>query len=287
MKSFKLVFLNIISVFIIFGCSKEVENIENPNLLDPSKAYEELNIAYGSNVNQKFDLYLPANRTSSTKVVILVHGGGWSTGDKSDMTFLKDLILQDFPNLAVVNINYRLADGNNPPYPMQINDITSVIDYLKDKNTYYNISSNYGFIGISAGAHLSLLWSYAFDTGTNIKMVASIVGPTNFSDPAYINSNNPELQGYLDLYGINPTTDFLEEISPYHQVTASAPPTILFYAGQDQLVPMSQGTDLNDKLQTLGVTHEFTLYPNAGHELGFLEILDAWGKLKLFMQGHL
>ncbi|MCH7523815.1 MAG: hypothetical protein IIC74_02095 [Bacteroidetes bacterium] len=64
-------------------------------------------------------------------------------------------------------------------------------------------------------------------------MVSSIVGPTNFTDPAYLNST--EFQNLFSGFGINLTTDFLEEISPYHQVDTFAPPTILFYGGQDPL----------------------------------------------------
>ena len=203
------------------------------------------------------------------------------------MNYLRDFIRQDFPNLAIVNMNYRLADENNPPYPMQIDDITSVINHLKTNREEYTISNTIGFVGVSAGAQLSLLWSYAFDSTDNVNMVASVVGPTNFTDPAYLNANNPELAGMLGLFGINPTIPFLEEVSPYHQVTASAPPTILFYAENDQLVPVSQGTAMRDKLISLGVTNQYTLYPGVGHALGFAEILDVWAKLKLFMQTNL
>jgi dipeptidyl aminopeptidase/acylaminoacyl peptidase len=101
-----------------------------------------------------------------------------------------------------------------------------------------------------------------------------------------LNNTNPELQALLDLYGVDASTAYLEEVSPYHQVTASAPPTILFYGGLDPLVPTTQGTDLRDKLQTLGVTHEFTLYPNAGHGWIGLDLLDTSLKLKAFIETH-
>ena len=203
------------------------------------------------------------------------------------MNGFRDIIRQDLANVAIVNMNYRLADANNNPYPMQINDITTVINHLKSNQDEYVISDDFGFIGVSAGAHLSLLWSYGFDTTNNIKMVCSIVGPTNFTDPAYLNNTNPELQDILDLYGVNPTTTFLEEVSPYHRATTSSPPTILFYGGQDPLIPTTQGTDMRDKLQSLGVTHQFTLYPDAGHGWIGLELIDTWNKLKLFTQAHL
>lgn len=287
MNTVKSTFLIFVTAIAIFSCSNETATEELTTNLDPSKYHQELNISYGEDTDQKFDLYLPANRTANTKVMILVHGGGWSSGDKADMNPIKDLVRQDFPNLAIANINYRLSDQNNAPYPMQMDDITSIVNYLKDNKTTYTISDAFGFIGTSAGAHLSLLWSYAFDASNNVNMVCSIVGPTNFTDPAYLNNTNPDLQALLDLYGENATTAFLEETSPYHQATVLSPPTILFYGGQDPLIPTTQGTAMRDKLQSLGVTHEFTLYPNAGHGWIGLELIDTWVKLKVFINSYL
>ncbi|MFD1161867.1 MULTISPECIES: alpha/beta hydrolase [Hwangdonia] len=287
MNALKSTFLILIITLVAFSCSNETATEDPITSLDPSKYYEELNISYGEDADQKFDLYLPANRTANTKLMVLVHGGGWSAGDKAEMNPIKDLLRQDFPNLAIVNINYRLADENNNPYPMQMEDITTIINHLKDNKINYTISEAIGFIGTSAGGHLSLLWSYAFDANTNVNMVCSIVGPTNLTDPAYLNNTNPVLQELLDLYGANATTDFLEEVSPFHQATVLSPPTILFYGGQDPLIPTTQGTDMRDKLQSLGVTHEFTLYPNAGHGWIGLELLDTWVKLKVFINNHL
>ena len=282
MRPIKLVFVLCCIAIGVISCS--TDNSNNTGSL----AYtQHINVSYGNDSDQKFDIYLPANRTIETKVLILIHGGGWSSGDKSDMNGFRDIIRQDLANVAIVNMNYRLADANNNPYPMQINDITTVINHLKSNQDEYVISDDFGFIGVSAGAHLSLLWSYGFDTTNNIKMVCSIVGPTNFTDPAYLNNTNTELQDILDLYGVNPTTTFLEEVSPYHRATTSSPPTILFYGGQDPLIPTTQGTDMRDKLQSLGVTHQFTLYPDAGHGWIGLELIDTWNKLKLFTQAHL
>lgn len=287
MKLLKFAVLNLIVIISLLSCSDDNNTTsETEIILNPSEYYEALNISYGDDANQVFDLYLPANRTASTKTIILVHGGGWSSGDKTDMNDFKNIIRQDFPNTAIANINYRLADTNNLPYPMQINDITSVINHLKTNEINYTISNNIGFIGLSAGAHLSLLYSYAFDTDNNVNMVCSIVGPTNFTDPAYLNPN-PLIKPLIDLFGIEPETSFLEEVSPYHQANASSPATILFYGGQDPLIPTTQGTDMRDKLINLDVTQQFTLYPEAGHGWVGLDLLDTWLKLKVFIETHL
>ena len=288
MNTPKSTLLSIICLFILYSCSKnEVIELPDTDSLDPTVYYEALNVSYGNDAKQTFDIYLPANRTEDTKIMVLVHGGGWSGGDKSEMNAFRDFVKQELPNLAIVNMNYRLADDNNSPYPMQINDITSVINYLKENRENYTIDDDFGFVGVSAGGHLSLLWSYAFDTDNDVKMVCSVVGPTNFTDSAYLNNTDPALQELIDLFGIDPTTEFLEEVSPLHRVTASAPPTILFYGGQDPLIPTTQGTAMRDKLEMLGVTHQFTLYPNAGHGWVGLDLLDTGIKLKAFTQTHL
>lgn len=287
MKTIKYTLLLFFTALAISSCSDNSYNADDPQDQMPLEFRQELNVSYGSDSDQVFDIYLPEGRTLDTKVMVLVHGGGWTSGDKADMNYLRDIILQDLPDVAIVNINYRLADETNQPYPMQINDITTIINMLKANQSDYVISDDFGFVGVSAGAHLSMLWSYAFDTNSDSKMVASIVGPTNFTDPAYLENENPLLQEILDTFGLDTSIPFLEEVSPYHQVTNDAPPTILFYGGQDPLIPTSQGVDMEAKLAALGVTHQFTLYPNAGHGWIGIELLDTWTKLKAFTQTHL
>ena len=285
MKTIKYTFIICLTIITFISCNSEDSDIAGP---DPLESFEELNISYGADSNQVFDLYLPFGRTLETKTVILVHGGGWSSGDKSDMNIFKDYIKTQMPDYAIANINYRLADDDNPPYPMQINDITSVVDYLSANQNNYVISENIGFVGVSAGAHLSLLWSYAFDTENKTEMVCSVVGPTNFTDPAYLNNtDNPILQELINTIGVDTSIPFLEEVSPYHQVTSASPPTILFYGGQDPLIPTTQGTDMQNKLQELNVVHEFTLYAEEGHGWIGLNLLDTTVRLKAFMETHL
>ena len=284
MKDFKLLYIYLFVVTLFISCSSDDSDVITT---DPLDAYEELNISYGSDSDQVFDLYLPANRTADTKTIILIHGGGWTSGDKTDMNVFKEYIKDQISGYAVVNMNYRLADENNQPYPMQINDITSVVNYLENNIIDYTISNEIGFVGVSAGAHLSLLWSYAFDTENQTDMVCSVVGPTNFTDPAYLNNTDPVLQEIIDTFGIDASTPFLEEVSPYHRATSTSPPTILFYGGQDPLIPTTQGTAMRDKLEELNVPHEFTLYPNEGHGWVGLNLFDTSVKLRVFIETYM
>lgn len=273
-----------------FSSSDDSQELTPQNdTLSLSSSYKELlNVSYGSDATQVYDIYLPEDRTTDTKTIILVHGSSWiSSGDKNDMNGFKDSILKDLPCYAIVNINYRLANENTQPYPMQLNDVTSMINHLKKNKFEYKISENYGFIGISSGAHLSLLWSYTHDIENNINMVASIVGPTNLDAPEYVNSSAPQLKTLITTFGNDASSEYLKKVSPFHQVTTIAPPTILFNGGQDPLVPTNQGISMHAKLTQLNVVHEFTLYPDEGHGWIDLNLFDTWTKLKIFTQKHL
>lgn len=242
------------------------------------------NVAYGSSNQQVFDLYLPANRTTNTKTLILVHGGGWTAGDKADMNYVTNIIKQYLPGYAIANINYRLATAGNPAFPMQIDDLAAVVAKLKNTDEYV-ISDNFGFIGVSAGAHLSMLYGYAYDTNSNVKMVASIVGPTDFTDVNYL--NNPTLAPMFEMatgvsYASNPA--YYQQLSPLSRATSSSPPTILFYGNQDPLIPTTQGVNMHNRLDQLSVYNEFNLY-NGGHgDWIITDQLDAYGKLVTFVQ---
>jgi len=287
-KSFYLGILSLL-LFLSYSCSSddpELNTTPSPN--DPSTvvAATMLDVSYGADEDQKYDLYLPQDRTLNTKVIILVHGGSWVSGDKSDMNNFVQLIQNDLPAYAIVNINYRLANETTSPFPMQLNDITAIINDLKARNEEFIISEDYAFLGSSAGGHLSLLWSYAYDTQGDVNMVTSIVGPTNLADEAYINSDNPEIQQIYNALGAEIAIPFLEAFSPFHQVTNAAPPTALFYGGQDPLIPNSQGMDLSNRLTELGVTHEFTFYPQEGHGWDGENAIDTWNKFIAFVNEH-
>ncbi len=289
-KISKLLSVSLIILFISSCSSNDVEEIINlPEL--PLDEIELINVSYGDDSKQKYDIYLPKDRTSSlTKVFVLIHGGAWIGGDKSNMDYLAGLLKIQFPDYAIVNINYRLASLTTPAFPMQIDDIQSVISDLKSKSDEYQISDAYGFIGTSAGAHLSMLYTYGFDNFNDVEMVCSIVGPTNFTDTNYL--NNPDYEEQMVsiqlIMGVEYDTNpqFYEDLSPYHIVTSSAPPTILFYGGQDDLIPTSQGVDMHEKLDAIGVTNEFTLYENEGHGWEGANSVDTMTKLSNFISSY-
>ncbi len=276
------IILSFLLLTFLFSCSSS--NNEIIPIVEDLPASTLLNQSYGIDSQQKFDLYLPENRSENkTKTIILVHGGSWVGGDKNDMNYLIPIIKQNFPDYAIANINYRLANASRYAFPMQNEDLEAVFNKLKNDNN--GISDNFGFIGTSAGGHLSMLYSYSNNSNNNIKMVVSIVGPTNFKDENYTN-NSIFASQYLTLtgfeYSANP--EYFEQLSPLFRATATSPPTLLLYGNADSLIPNTQHQDLNIKLTQLGVYNELKVYDGGHGNWSQTDLLDASTRLINFVR---
>ena len=166
-----------------------------------------LNVSYGTNAQQKMDVYLPADRnTTSTKVIIMIHGGGWNTGDKSDFDQYVDSLKKREPTYAIFNINYRLA--NTPDlFPAQELDVKAAVEFIYNKRQEYQVTDKFVLIGASAGAHLALLQGYKYSTPVKPKTIIDFFGPTDLV-AMYNNPPNPLVQPLLlSVTGGTPTTN--------------------------------------------------------------------------------
>ncbi len=236
---------------------------------DPEVSYEAnqeynlQNISYGTDNQQKMDIYLPANRNSNTKVFVLIHGGGWSGGDKADFTYLLNSLKMYYPDHAIINMNYRLATESSPAYPKQINDIQAALTEISSEK--YQVSSQFFLFGASAGGHLSLLYAYGFDPEHHVKGICNTVGPSDLTDPNYL--DNPIYSSAYNVLisGGKQNQAGVQAVSPALHVTPSSPPTISFYGDTDPLVPLTQMARLHNALNTHGVYNEATMYQGAGH----------------------
>lgn len=291
MKNFTSIFSSIVLIFwFTTSCNSDDDN----TIPEPDFALEaevRLNVSYGSHSKQVYDLYLPEGRTQeNTKMIVLVHGGGWTAGDKSDMSEFVDYLRENHPDYAIANINYVLADIGVPAFPNQFLDLGRVIDQLTAQQHDLQIQPQFGLIGTSAGAHISLMYDYVYDTTNQVKFVADIVGPTDFTDPFY--ADNPNFPFFLQLLtdsnAYPPGTNLAEELSPVHQVTTSSSPTIMFYGFSDPIVPISNAVTLKDALSQATISHSLHIY-SGGHGDDWSEgqLEDLKNNLEAFILTHL
>ncbi len=247
------------------------------------------NVSYGSDPVQKMDIYLPANRnSSSTKAMIMIHGGAWISGDKSDFDSVVNYFRTQLPDYAFFNINYRLAtlSGGNA-WPVPIEDINAAFNYINTNSGEYEFNADKIVVaGASAGAHLALLKAYKFNTGGKIKAVVDLFGPTDIKAMYNYDVNYSIL--FNNFFSGTPATNafMYQNASPLFDVTSSSPPTIIFHGGIDAVVPKLQSDSLYNRLINANVAREYHVYPAEGHGWYGSTTLDTYAKIFAFIKQH-
>ena len=287
---------------LAFSCSSSFEEvgpiIEVPPMEEqeilPLEELALLDVSYGASQEQVYDLYLPANRSvTKTKVIVLVHGGGWIEGDKDAMTPFIELIKEQHPNHAIVNMNYvlaKIAPGVTPAFPNQFLDIDKVIEKLTADKESLEILPEFGMIGTSAGAHLSLMYDFVYDVEDRVKFVVDIVGPSDFTDPFF--SEDPNfalaLSLFVDESKYPDGTNYAEATSPAFNVSAASSPVAMFYGDQDPLVPLTNGETLDAALTAFDIPHNFTIYEGGhGNDWSETNILDLQVQISGYIGDYL
>jgi acetyl esterase/lipase len=248
---------------------------------DDQNTYTDL--SYGSSESQKLDLFFPDTEDEKLNAVLFIHGGAWIGGDKEDYASFVQKMRDR--GLIAATMNYRLLLEGAHAGDM-LNDVDAAITLIKEKADDKGIAVNKLILmGASAGAHLSLLYSYKSHVASPIP-IAFCVGlssPTDFLDPNYytdIPSNSPEAQAKFWLmsaltgtlitasnYTSAQTVKNLESISPIQYVASGVPPTLLAVGLKDDTVPPSNTTRLRAALDAVGVVNYCYEYPNSGHGL--------------------
>lgn len=246
-------------------------------------------VAYGQYPAQKMDVYLPAGRTiGTTPVLILLHGGGWISGDKSDFQPYVDSFQRRFPNYAIFNVNYRLATFSYTNlYPTQEEDVKAALAFIYNKRNDYLVSDRFILLGASAGGNLALLQGYKQSQPVRAKAVINFFGPADMT--ALYHSADPRMRTALQAFmGGTPASNpgNYTNASPVHFITAQTPPTLLLYGGADRLVPPAQNRLLENKLQQARVPHKTVYYPALGHGWYGEKLSDSFDQIETFLKTY-
>ncbi|HNP53663.1 MAG TPA: alpha/beta hydrolase [Ferruginibacter sp.] len=268
----------------LFSCSKSDDTSNGTG----TAAKTMLNVSYGSAALQNMDIYLPANRNSNTKVMFIIHGGGWSGGDKSDMNPYVDTMKRRKPDYAIININYRLALSGSNLFPTQENDVKQAIEFIYTHRNEYTISDRFVLVGASAGGHLALLQGYKYDAPVKPKAIIDFFGPTDMKDMY----EHPVLTGgdlpILAVMGATPQQDSLlyAHSSPINYVSATCPPTMILQGGADVIVNPLQSQTLYARLQLAGIPAQLAFYPSQGHGWIGPDLTDSFNQIDAFLNSY-
>lgn len=283
------------------GCSKSGNEDDTP----ATEQQVTTNIAYGAHPQQQMDVYLPANRTAQTPLVIFLHGGGFVAGDKNDTKKMAEFFTAK--GYAVVNANYRLVDATgleqspvlHQPSSIKISDqladIKALVNKIATLAPGWGISTgNWILAGHSAGATLALLYAHGdANSDGRIRAALNFAGATTFawSHESEIALLDPLLKEILyratGAVASNANLLAYMAISPYwvsNRATTTVP-VLNVRPSQDtgHELYLSYTQMLNGK----GIVNQYTVVQGAGHgfeQAGKLE--EAIGVADVFLSAN-
>ncbi|WP_217996858.1 alpha/beta hydrolase [Nocardioides jensenii] len=201
----------------------------------------------------KLDIYRAKGQDLRDAPVLLqVHGGGWTIGDKREqgLPLMTQLAAKGW---VCVAINYRLAPRS--PFPAQIIDVKKAIAWVREHIADYGGDPAYiAITGGSAGGHLAALAALTphvkefqpgfEDADTSVAVAVPHYGVYDFAGATGLKSMLLMRDKFLaprivrKRWQEDPET--FEAGSPILQITPEAPDFFVMHGTNDTLVPVEQ-----------------------------------------------
>lgn len=228
-------------------------------------------VPYGSanGAQLLLDVYEPAERSDQganrgRPAIILIHGGGWTSFDKTTMRGMANFLARE--GFVGFSVDYRLFHDGENRWPAQLEDVQRAVRWVRANAGKYGVDpERIGAFGHSAGAQLAALLGME-DTLDNsdpslanyssrVEAVVDVSGPTDFTIPR----GADDTAFFTNFFGgdYSKSAAAWREASPVFHVAKSDAPFLIVHGTQDQNVPIAQAQELYDKLQAIGALPEF------------------------------
>ena len=209
-------------------------------------------------------------------IALLIHGGGWSTGDKAgsnkpgdgaDITpWFKPLSESGF---VWFSINYRTAPSSL--WPACYEDVKTAVKWIKlHASKFGGDARHIVVIGHSAGGHLAFLLGTEEDPALRVE---SIVGCAPVTDFEYELPIRKEISKSLQMLHsiskeITPQAHaVLKDTAPINHVHKQMAPFLIIHGQADKTVPIQESINFQAKVQAMGGVCDLIQISGAPHRL--------------------
>ena len=244
-----------------------------------ASSLNQMNIEYGEAGGEKLllDAHVPAGN-GKFPVVLIVHGGGWMTGDRE-----QDIVpvLAPFAtNFTWFTIDYRLAPTNR--WPACFDDVKSAIRWVKKHAPEFKGDPNrLALLGYSAGGHLVTLAGTHAEAATTVQAVVALAPPTDLvadnQRRGGLSTSMRNLFGYETTNLTAAVCAVLKTNSPLAYVQPNLPPFLLLQGDADKTVPYNQSVNFQAALRSAKVDCDLITITNGQHRIAEWNKFDpAW-----------
>jgi pectinesterase len=234
------------------------------------------NVVFASVGKRKLyaDVFYPVKKSKSWyPAVVMIFGGGWKSGDKSqNVPIAQQLAAEEY---VAMTIQYRLS--LEAKYPAAVEDVKAAVRWLRAHAKEYNIDKNkIAVLGMSAGGQLAALTGTTNgvkrfegeggnpNESSNVQAIVNIDGTLAFHHP-----ESEEGKAAAEFLGgtYDEKPEVWEDAAPLNHTDKNTPPIIFinssiprFHAGRDDMIK---------KLDQFGIYHEEHTLPDTPHPFWF------------------
>jgi acetyl esterase/lipase len=211
------------------------------------------------------DIYEPGEHSSGLlPAVILIHGGGWISFDKSTMQTMGMFLARS--GFVAFSVDYRLFHEKENRWPAQLDDVQRAVRWVRANAAKYSVDPQHvGAFGHSAGAQLVALLGME-DTRDNsdpalakysskVQAVVDVSGPADFTA-----HDDPDAVAFLTAFfggDYAQHAKVWQDASPAFHAAKDVAPFLIIHGTQDESVPLAQAQELADKLKQAGAAVKF------------------------------
>jgi len=237
--------------------------------------------AGNDNPRQQLDVFLPRKRATDAPlpVIVLIHGGGWASGDRKGFMG-KAIEIAKTGQYAAVTVGYRLS--GEAKWPTQIHDCKAAIRWIRGHARELGVDPDrIGVTGSSAGGHLALLLGTSGNVPTldgalgdctdqpcHVACVVNFCGPGDLHSPLFVGdeAKKPD-PAVVGLIGGPPAdlADRAREASPVTYVSKDSPPVLTVHGTKDLRVDFKQAEIIDAALKKAGAASYLVPVVGAGH----------------------
>ncbi|MCW0484378.1 alpha/beta hydrolase [Gaoshiqia sediminis] len=231
----------------------------------------------------RMDVFLPNNSDKTCRpVVMMIHGGGWRSGNKSHLVPLAQKLAID--GYVTATVGQRLSI--EALYPAAVHDLKEAIRFLKHNSQLYGIdTTRIAVLGCSSGATMASLLATTghlttFDDPASlypahtarVQALINIDGVVDFTDPNEsakdTNPDKPSAGAMFFGATYNEKPELWKDASAINYVDKNTPPTLYinsalprFHAGRDSLLSILNANNIYNEVHEIPDTpHPFWLF---------------------------
>lgn len=280
-------------IFLCYGIAEKYlslkDQIDSNYSVDITSVAQSMNykdVVYKdtNGVKLTLDIYGPKkNVYKSSPVILYVHGGSWVYGDKALPEALTP-VLDTFreQGYTIISTSYELM-RNKEDFNKQVSDVKDTIRWIyKNADTYNFDTDEIGMIGISSGAHLSLMAAYSSDNeftddpslssfSSKVKYLIDFAGPT---DLGLIKTDNLNFDLKKIFLSVKDREATINKFNPINYVSKNDPATLIIHSKSDQIVPFASAEKLYEKCQEQNAKSKFIELNGSAHDLSTFSIDD-------------